>query len=128
MVDDDAEDIFLTRSLLRRSGVRATVTGLTSGKELFTYIKNNGIGNIDVILLDINMPIQDGFAVLQKLKKYPDISDLNIVMYSTSKREEEDARAAELGADGFVQKPERLEDMSELLKFVSRRKMARTHA
>ncbi|MDB2437268.1 response regulator [Hellea sp.] len=128
MVDDDAEDIFLTRSLLKRSGVRATVKGLTSGKELFAHIKNNGIGSIDVILLDINMPIQDGFAVLQKLKKYPDISDLNIVMYSTSKRETEDARATELGADGFVQKPERLEDMSELLKFVSRRKMARTHA
>ena len=114
MVDDDAEDIFLTRILLRRACICANFTGVNSGQELYDYIKNNGVGSIDVILLDINMPIESGFDVLRKLMAYPDIDDLKIIMYSTSNRPEETVMALELGADGFVEKPRRLEDMANL--------------
>jgi len=114
MVDDDAEDIFLTRTLLKRAGMPAAVTGLNSGEELYNYIKNNGVGSIDVILLDINMPIEDGFDVLKKLTQYPDIAELKIIMYSTSKRPHETSLALKLGANGFVEKPRRIEDVENL--------------
>lgn len=114
MVDDDVQDIILTRALLKRAGAPVTVEGFSSGAELYDYIKNNGIGSIDVILLDINMPREDGFEVLRKLNNYPDIGDVKIVMYSTSKRPHETIMALELGANDFVEKPRRLEDVADL--------------
>lgn len=114
MVDDDAEDIFLTRTFLKRAGMPAAVTGLNSGEELYNYIKNNGVGSIDVILLDINMPIEGGFDVLKRLLVYPDIGDIKIIMYSTSKRSHETSLALKLGANDFVEKPRRLEDIEQL--------------
>ncbi|WP_026942046.1 response regulator [Hellea balneolensis] len=118
MVDDDSDNILITQLLLRKSGTSADFKGLDSGEALYEYIKHNGIGSMDVILLDINMPMEDGFDVLKKLKAYPDVSDLKIIMYSTSKRPDETRLALELGADNFVEKPRRLEDIDQLSKAI----------
>jgi len=59
----------------------------------------------DALVLDINMPRMDGFAVLEKLKKDPATSDLPVLMLSAQSSPEDIRRAVQLGADDYIGKP-----------------------
>jgi len=119
MVDDDPDDIFITRFTCKRSSVPIDFIGLNSGQALYDHIKNRGIGSIDVILLDINMPKEDGYRVLEKLSAYPHIEDLKIVMFSTSGREHEKEMALKLGGSDFLEKPSHAMDVAKLVDLLA---------
>jgi len=119
MVDDDPDDVFLTKIICKRSSVPVSFTGLNSGRALYNHIKNKGIGSIDIILLDVNMPIENGYAVLKRLQAYPNIDDVTVIMFSTSRRPHEKELAMELGSSGFIEKPSRGDDVSELVNVLS---------
>lgn len=59
----------------------------------------------DVILLDIEMEDQDGFAVLTDLKSDPDLQDIPVIFISATASMEDRVRALDLGAVDFVAKP-----------------------
>jgi two-component system chemotaxis response regulator CheY len=61
--------------------------------------------NIDLILLDINMPVMGGLEFLQKVKELGSYSHIPIVIQSTEGKEEDTKRGIELGAAGYVTKP-----------------------
>jgi DNA-binding NarL/FixJ family response regulator len=70
-----------------------------NGKELVDFISTQ---KIDVVLTDLNMPIMDGFGVLEQLKKnYPDIKVVVISMYDDEKIFK---RVVKEGADAFILK------------------------
>lgn len=56
----------------------------------------------DVILLDVVMPILDGFDVLRKLKSGPETKNIKIVLLTNLGQKEEVERGAALGADDYV--------------------------
>jgi two-component system chemotaxis response regulator CheY len=58
----------------------------------------------DVILLDIIMPIKDGFEVLETLAQEGTIKNLSILVFSTLGQEKDVQRAMELGAKGYINK------------------------
>jgi len=115
MIDDDPDDIFLTKIICKRSAVPIEFKGLNSGRALYERIKNSGIGSINVILLDVNMPIENGYEVLKKLLVYPGIEDVKIIMFSTSRRSHDKELAIELGGDGFIEKPSQGEESDEFI-------------
>ena len=118
MVDDDFEDIFLTKIICRRSSVPIEFTGLNSGAELYDLIKNHGIGSMDTILVDVNMPIEGGYSILKKLRNYPDISDVDIVMFSTSPRAGKDIEALGVVEHDFVKKPATPQDAGQFVEML----------
>jgi len=61
--------------------------------------------DIDLILLDINMPIMGGIEFLQKVKALDNYSHIPIVIQTTEGKEEDTKRGMELGAAGYVTKP-----------------------
>ena len=60
---------------------------------------------IDVLLLDVNMPAQDGHDVLAKLYTYEQASNLCVIMYSTSVRQLDIDVSKHLGAEAYIDKP-----------------------
>ncbi len=58
----------------------------------------------DVILLDIIMPVKDGFEVLETLAQDGSIKKLSILVFSTLGQEKDVQRAMELGAKGYINK------------------------
>ena len=118
MVDDDKEDIFLTRTSFFKSGFSVNFSGLNSGAALFEYIKNNGIGSIDTLLLDINMPVMGGMEILSKLREYPHFDDITVFMFTTSILSKDCKRALELGATGYLVKPADLSEMGRLIDVI----------
>lgn len=59
----------------------------------------------DAILLDVNMPRMDGFALLAKLKADPDTADLPVLMLTAQSASDDIRRAIQLGANDYVGKP-----------------------
>lgn len=111
MVDDDAEDIYLTKRAFATHDEEIVLNSVSSGKELFQYLnQQEGHAERDsshypwVILLDVNIPGEDGFDILERLKQDPIHGQLPVIMLSTSKTEIDVKRAYHLGASSFISK------------------------
>ena len=70
---------------------------------------------IGAVLLDIFMPIMDGYEFLRKKAQDPDLRDIPVLVLSQSDNRESEEKARQLGASGFVRKPYDPEDLKRTL-------------
>lgn len=73
--------------------------------------------DIDLVLLDINMPNMNGLEFLQELRSDPSRAGVAVIIISTEGGEEDTARGLEAGASAYVKKPFQTE---EILDAISR--------
>ncbi|MEG2769870.1 MAG: response regulator, partial [Oscillospiraceae bacterium] len=73
-----------------------------NGAEVLEILAQN---NIDVLLLDLFMPVMDGFEVLEKIAKSKEYKNLSIIVNTVHGEDENEVRALSLGADEFIFKP-----------------------
>lgn len=111
MVDDDPEDIYLTKRAFATDDEDIVFKGVGSGVELFEYLnqeKRHSERQSNhypwLILLDVNIPKEDGFDILKRLKQDSHHGHLPVVMLSTSKTESDVKKAYRLGANSFFTK------------------------
>jgi two-component system chemotaxis response regulator CheY len=71
---------------------------------------------IELVLLDINMPVMNGLQFLQAVKKEEAYKDLPIIIISTEGKEEDTLRGLSMGARGYVKKPFQPEELHNLIK------------
>ncbi|MCB9991999.1 MAG: response regulator [Rhodospirillales bacterium] len=112
LVEDDADDQFLAKKRLKGSGKVSEVLCFSNGDELIGYMKAQGFQDHSVmclkptvIILDLNMPKLDGFAVLRQLKSDPFLQEIPVVVVSGNSSYDNVRRAHELKADAFFTKP-----------------------
>jgi CheY-like chemotaxis protein len=74
--------------------------------------------NIDLILLDINMPVMNGVQFMEKIKNDKTCKSIPIIVISTEGKEEDTLRALKLGAWGYVIKPFKPEVLHDLIEKV----------
>jgi len=99
LVDDTEFYIKTYRIKLLSEGydVRSATNGIEALKELKT-------NKPDIILLDLMMPIMDGFKVLQAVKADPSLKSIPVVVFSAKGDVDEVAKAMEAGASDFLVK------------------------
>ena len=73
--------------------------------------KLNEQQDIDLILLDINMPRMNGLEFLTSVKAHPDFARIPVVIITTEGAEEEAKRGIQAGASAYVKKPFRNEEL-----------------
>ena len=112
VVDDQLEFRFLLEQVLQRAGY--DVMTASDGAEAFQKVLHN---RPDLILLDVMMPVVDGFGVLDTLKADPELSSVPIVMLTARDQARDLARGHRRGADVYLTKPL---DRDELLLTVQR--------
>lgn len=71
--------------------------------------------DIDLILLDINMPNMDGIEFLGELRGRDEASELPVIIISTEGKEEDTRRGLEAGAVAYIKKPFRSEEILEII-------------
>ena len=71
--------------------------------------------DIDLIMLDVNMPTMSGLEFLRRVKSERVFKDIKVVMQSTEDQEEDIARAMESGAVAYLTKPFNTSQLHELL-------------
>ncbi|MFZ5988559.1 MAG: response regulator, partial [Bacillota bacterium] len=100
IVDDMPYSIRLLKQILEDEG--CTVYSKNNGLDIIRYIKDL---KPDIILLDIMMPVIDGYEICKLIKSQPDIKNIPIIMI-TAKTESNDVKKAfDLGAFDYVKKP-----------------------
>jgi CheY-like chemotaxis protein len=111
LVDDDENYLLVAQRALRRAGVAAAIETARDGAEVFHHLGLNGdpsvqpgLDNLAVILLDLNMPVLDGWEVLRRLRADRRTHKIPIVIISTSDRPQDVEKSYELGANSFVVK------------------------
>ncbi|RJP80359.1 MAG: response regulator [Desulfobacteraceae bacterium] len=100
IIEDNPQNLYMMRFLLEKSG--------------FTIIDaENGRIGIDMalkhkpkaILLDIQLPEMDGYAVAERLKTYPELSDIPIIAVTSYAMMGDRERILAAGAIGYIEKP-----------------------
>lgn len=115
LIDDDEDDqeIFITAAK-EVSGSVVCNTFVDASKALERLIIREI--NPDVIFLDLNMPVMNGQQFLVEIKKNTLLKHIPIIIFSTSARLETIGKTKELGATGFITKPQRYDQLVDILK------------
>ena len=100
VVDDDVVNLKMAGTILSKHGMR--VTALKSGTALLDYVHDN---QPDLILLDIKMPVLDGFETLERLKGSSDTAGIPVIFLTADENEASETRGLQLGAMDFIKKP-----------------------
>ena len=117
LVDDDSAFNFLNRIILNSAGVNCKIDECLDGASAMNYVINTEQCP-DIILLDINMPVMDGFEFLEEFQNNPKCCKHTKVFVLTSSTQEEDREHA-LRYDcvkGVFDKPLNEEQIKELVK------------
>lgn len=88
------------------------------GKEVLDKISSGIFKHPDIIFLDINMPVMNGWQCLTELKKNEKLKDIPVVIFTTSTHKREAGIAMELNAFCFLTKPGNYNELKEILNVV----------
>ena len=99
--DDDKGARIVIRSLLERQ-LNCTVQECVNGAEALVMLEGTAF---DIAIIDINMPLLDGVAVVRAVRGSSRLRDLKIVMMTSDCREEVVINLVQLGVCEFIAKP-----------------------
>lgn len=113
-VDDDLINLKLLKSMLMKSGHVKEVIEAKNGSDAIGELKQRD--DIDLILLDIIMPIMGGIDMLKVVRADDNLRQLPIIVLTTDETKKSDA--LEFGANGFLMKPIRNDDLMKKIATV----------
>ncbi len=104
LADDDLDDRLLFQDALKEVNDDVTLTMANDGIQLMDKLKGS-MPPPDVIFLDLNMPLKNGFECLEEIKRTKKFKNIPIVIFSTSAQQETVNKTYEQGATYYVSKP-----------------------
>jgi len=99
IVEDSPDNMKLFRTILGLKGHQ--VTGLSGGEGLLDAIKQ---GSPDLVLMDIQLPGKDGFALLEEIRKSP-LAGVRVIALTAHAMMGDRERALAAGFDDYITKP-----------------------
>lgn len=122
VAEDDATDAFFLQRAFNRAGIPVQLHFVRDGQEAIDYLEGKGAFAErsrhplpDLLLLDLNMPRLNGFDVLAWIRRQPTLSQLEVVIFSSSGEPKDMNRAYGLGATAYLVKPHSVEELNELV-------------
>ena len=113
-VDDDIINLKLLKSMLMKSGYVKEVVEAKNGSDAIGELKARN--DIDLVLLDIIMPVMGGIEVLKVVRADNNLRQVPIIVLTTD--ETKKGEALEFGANAFLIKPIRNDDLIRKIKSV----------
>ena len=119
LVDDNPADLLLAREVFQDHASVDLVT-FQRGPEALAYLQSHQGRLPDVILLDISMPVMNGFELLEKIKRDDVLLHIPVVMLTTSAHPGDVEQAYTLHANSYLVKSESFpEFMAQVDSFVT---------
>src|SRR3954471_2677991 len=126
LVEDRADDVKLVLRSFEKAGITNPVQVVGDGEEAIAYLNGSGTySNRDehplpeLVLLDLKMPKVDGFEVLKWIRAHPQLSQLRVVVLTSSDDIRDLNLAYKLGANSFLVKPMDFNHFVELSSFIA---------
>lgn len=101
VVDDNQELCSLVENICRQEGFSHVETAF-SCREAESRIKS---GDVDFLILDVNLPFEDGFSFLQRIKTVLENQRIPVLFLSARDQDEDRLQGLDLGADDYMTKP-----------------------
>lgn len=108
LAEDNMGHARLIEKNLKRGGLQGRVTHFTDGRQVMDFLgsdKKAADADTMVVLLDLNMPVMNGFQVLQSVKSDPAMKAIHVVVMTTTDDPNELQRCYDLGCDLALTKP-----------------------
>ena len=100
VADDQVENLLILEEVLDKQFV---VRAVTNGREVLDYLQEGG--RADMILLDVVMPVMDGFETCRRLKDEPHTREIPVMFLTSLDSPADEAYGLSLGAEDFIHKP-----------------------
>ncbi|MDP3541519.1 MAG: response regulator [Elusimicrobiota bacterium] len=122
LVEDDEDDVLLTREALKDSKVIVSMAVAQDGEEALKRLRRlppfEAAPVPDLILLDLNLPRVSGREVLKELKADPVLKKIPVVVLTTSAADTDVLRCYDLGANCYITKPVDFEQFQRIIKVI----------
>jgi CheY-like chemotaxis protein len=122
LVEDDADDVFMIRKVLDRAPFEIELVVRENGRTALRYLSQfTGLDDPALpalVLLDLNMPVMDGHALLHAIRSHDLLAALPVVVLTTSSDQEVIRQAYADGANAVITKVDTLEGMSEIVNTI----------
>ena len=117
MVDDNELNLKIGTLQLKQQGM--IVDTALNGQTAVNMIWENGVDAYDLVLMDVMMPVMDGYEATSIIRKLPGGNKLKILAFSANAFEEDREKSLNAGMDGHIAKPLKVDELlSELKRFV----------
>jgi CheY-like chemotaxis protein len=107
--EDDENDAFFVKRAFEVAKLDVTLHQVPNGQEAVDYLEGRGpysdrqaFPPAELLLLDLKMPVLNGFEVLAWVRSHPIYRDLPVFVLSSSEYEEDQQRASQRGATGYL--------------------------
>ncbi len=122
LVEDNDDDVLLIERAFLKARLVNPLQVVRDGEEAIEYLLGEGkFARRDLypfplmLLLDLHLPLTDGFEVLSWLRAHPEIGELIVVVLTSSKDPRDFERARNLGANSYLLKPGGLSELVDLM-------------
>ena len=109
LVEDNMADILLLQEALEDIDLDLRLHVVNNGEDAMDYLQQvesyKAAARPDLILLDLNLPKKNGFAVLEEIKQDAKLKHIPVIILSTSKAREDINRCYRLQANCYITKP-----------------------
>jgi CheY-like chemotaxis protein len=114
LAEDNPDDILITQKAWEVGKIKNKLYVVKNGKEALDFLYMKGkFADAPIpglLLLDLKMPLVDGFEVLAKIKEDAQLKRMPVIVLTTSKRIEDIQRAYDLGCNSYIVKPVNFEN------------------
>jgi CheY-like chemotaxis protein len=108
-VEDNPADIRLTREVLKEGKIKNNLSVVMDGEEALLFLRKQGnftsAPDVDIILLDLNLPKKDGREVLADIKVDPVLKFIPVIVLTTSSAEQDILNTYSNHANCYIMKP-----------------------
>lgn len=122
MVEDDPDDVYLTREALRTGRMRIDMPVVGDGVLAMQYLRGEGDfagrRRPNLVLLDLNLPRMDGREVLSAIRQDAHLTDIPVVILTTSQAEEDIAASYRHHASCYISKPVGIEQFRSVVESI----------
>ena len=116
MVDDDEDDRSLFAETFAHAAPQAKLHQLSSGAALIQHLKKHPLP--EMIFLDLNMPCMSGFECLMHIRRDSTLSNIPVIIYTTSMAYMDIEEAFHKGATFFLPKPSNLSCLARAIQYL----------
>lgn len=119
IAEDNRADVYLIRKALEDKQIAHRLHVVEDGEEAAEFLRRAGQERPcpDLIILDLNLPRQDGYEILQQLREHPDCGSKPVIVISSSDSPKDYALAKRLDAT-FFRKPSDLEEFLRIADLI----------
>lgn len=123
LIEDNPNDVMLLQRAITRSGLELPHQTVEDGDAAVRYLAGEGEFADrqshplpTLVLMDLKLPRRSGFEILEWLRAQPGLQRLPVIVFSSSEQPADIHRAYELGANSYLVKPVRFEELEDILR------------